>query len=96
MTAVPALAFGDNYDRSLHGAGLHGISVTVNDMLCRNDKMVRPKRPHRRARVQKKWIRRYGWVMGGCTGHGYEMAGVGLVGCPHWVARLHAAVGAKP
>lgn len=67
-----------------------GIDVTVSKSLCQ-ELAVRPKRPHRRRRIQKKWIRRYGMVMH-CDGHGYQMAGVGIVGCPHWVAKLRKSV----
>ncbi len=58
---------------------------------CGCGKAIRPKRPHRRARIRKKWLRRYGWVLK-CDGHGYQMAGVGLVGCPHFVAKIRKAV----
>jgi hypothetical protein len=66
-----------------------GMTVTKNDLLCAPSTFAQPKRPHRRRRIQKKWIKRYGYLMTQCSGRderglrAYQMAGIGIVACPH-------------
>lgn len=64
-----------------------GIPIRVDRNLCQ-ERPIRPRRPHRKKRIRNKWIKRYGWVMGGCPTFGYNLAGFGIVACPHWVAVL--------
>lgn len=68
-----------------------GIPVTESRSLCRPGPLRSRRPPHRRARIRKKWLRRYGYIALPCTGHGYKMAGIGVVGCPHWIDRLRKA-----
>lgn len=66
-----------------------GPTVTKSALLCSFATALRPKRMHRRARIAKKWKKRYGMVMSECNGRdkdglrAYEMAGMGIVACPH-------------
>jgi len=70
-----------------------GIKVTISRMLCQQE-FVRWRKSHRKARINKKWHKRYGPVTV-CKGHGYQVAGIGIVGCPCFVNKLRAQLSAR-
>ncbi len=72
----------------------HGVPVTESRSLCRP--FTEQRRKHRRARINKKWRKRYGMTDRECRGQGYQMGKGGsmhFVGCPHFVAQIRKAYG---
>lgn len=62
---------------------LGAMNVEVSKYLCERPSSVRWKRTHRRARIRKKWRKRYGklTVVGKCSGRAFQV-GDQLVVCP--------------
>lgn len=72
---------------------MSGTLITSNHLLCTPGGPLRPRRPHRRARIAKKWQKRYGWVMKPCPGNAFEMMDYGgrrIVCCPCVIAAVKA------
>lgn len=61
---------------------LGGVRVILNNYLCERP-FVRWARTHRKARINKKWRKRYGAIYANCPGKAWEVAGFGIVVCPH-------------
>lgn len=74
---------------------LDGIPITVSRMLC-EVKFLRWRRTHRRARIRKKWRKRYGMVLAKCPGVSYRLLGVGLICCPCVFTMLAEAASKRP
>ncbi len=69
---------------------LMGTKLYASSLMCEPSLFVRWKRVHRRPRIQKRW-RRFGAIYTKCAGRGYHMAGLGIVGCPHWCQAVKSA-----
>jgi hypothetical protein len=59
---------------------LSAIRLTIDRYLCRPE-FVGWKKSHRKARINKKWHKRYGPILR-CKGHAYHVRGMGIVCCP--------------
>lgn len=66
-----------------------GIKVYTSSICCKEE-FARWRRPHRQKRIAKKWRKRYGAVYA-CPGNGYNVKGMGIYGCPHFVEKLKKA-----
>lgn len=66
---------------------LDGIKITVDAHLCEYPCLGQAKR-HRKSRINRKWLKRYGVKSGPCPGKCYEIRGMGLLMCPHIKAEL--------
>jgi hypothetical protein len=66
-----------------------GVLVRESSSLCQHILAIprQPIRYHRRRRIKKKWAKRYGYKTK-CIGYGYELNGIGIVGCPHWLRSI--------
>ena len=55
---------------------LSGIPIVVTNLLCREEvDHTAPKRRHRKSRIQKKWIKRYGYKTKIVDGDPFMMGG---------------------
>lgn len=63
-----------------------GTPVYINEWLCET-KFVRWRKSHRKARINKKWHKKYGAIYSHCVGRGYQMGGK-LILCPCMAAAL--------
>lgn len=61
---------------------LGGTPIYKDLLLCPAPIPLRPRRPHRRPRIQKKWIKRFGYVYAPCPGKAYNIGGTYHL-CPH-------------
>lgn len=83
-----------SYNDVMAGAFGPHYRITKNNMLCVPALDIGPKRTHRRARIRKKWLKRYGRKTQVCDGHGpkglnaYQLMGQGIVACPHAFDRI--------
>ena len=59
---------------------MFGMNITVDRHLCER-KFIRWVKSHKKARINKKWHKKYGYISR-CEGHAYEVRGMGLVCCP--------------
>ena len=66
---------------------LNGMPLRVDRYLCDPPRFIRWKRNHRKARINKKWHKKYGAVYAYCQGKGYQVGGQ-LVVCPCMKAQL--------
>ena len=65
---------------------IYGISVVKSPYLCDSPKFLRWRKSHRKARINKKWHKRYGYETTTCPGVAYQM-GRQLM-CPCVVAQM--------
>lgn len=63
--------------------------ITESIHACKLGKL-RPARPHRRPRIRKKWLKRFGTKIEECTGVAYEIRfpKATIVCCPHYMKKL--------
>lgn len=66
---------------------LLGIDIVTSEMVCDQASFLRAKRPHRRPRIAKKWLRRFGAVMTTCRGKCVVLLGR-YIACPHYMDKM--------
>lgn len=68
-----------------------GIPISVSSYICEYPFLYwKANKTHRRSRIRKKWLKRYGRtaIYGPCPGKAFKLRGMGLVVCPHIKAEL--------
>jgi hypothetical protein len=71
----------------------HGLKLYLERSLCERP-FLRWARTHRKARIRKKWRKKYGPVFAQCPGKAIKIGLRGLIVCPCTMAALksHTAV----
>ncbi len=68
----------------------HGFELTVDPHLCQVT-FVRWRKNHRKARINKKWHKKYGYVSECKQDSVYQVMGR-LIGCPCMIAKLRQQI----